>query len=410
MILDFRNNYDAIEKDEIARWAEVGATTILFTVHHPYQFDAGYLDFLNEKIKIIHSYGLNAGIYTGLLGIEKQETIRSYRLERFHQLKINGEIVYYAPHKTKPWGPMFCPNSDYIDFKKHFWIKAIQKLGLDMVYFDLPWFRRGGCYCEHCRTGFNEYLNEIGLTYSGDNLFEYISNDRYTAIYSEFLRFKVKSIHAAIKRTSNELKEIFPHLKTLYNMGSTLSNIDNQYEGSWLCDLNELNSDVMIEYNPYAKMVKTPLHAVTAAVKLAKQSLKGKGDVVFASTISDAPSNSESKFYTPDKLKELYSAIKAGGGIPYVSYATSNINLEHKLSAPVEEYFSMYKEVSTLQVDSRKSKVAVLYSKMSYHYSMRDCVRYSNEAKYYSSQSQYLPYIWNCLGALHRLKCPIYRN
>lgn len=410
MIIDFRNHIDAITPAELSRWRSVGATTILFTVHHPDRFSDESLSRLRDLSELIRSHDLQPGIYTGLLGMEKESTIRAHRLGGLVQRQRDGAPVLYD--RKRRWGVMFCPNSAYFeDYKLPLLGVAVQRLGLGMVFFDLPWYRVGGCYCPTCREEFLRYIEfrGFGAREPGGALEELA--DRYCALYGEFLRFKVDSIHRAMRRATASLKERFPHLSVLYNMGSHLSNLDNQHEGSWLEQGVGIGSDLMVEYNPWARDVKTPVAMVGASVRLARSALSGPGKVVFASTISSSPGDPKSMFYPPDKLMELYGTIRRSGGIPYLSYATSNPNLDHRRPAPIDEYFDMYAQVNRIEADVRTPQVAVVYSRTSYHFAVRSCLQtvrgdQVRKFKTKTSQNQYLLPVWSAILALEGAAVP----
>ena len=86
MIVDFRNAKHLITEDLLKKWRDCGATDILFTLHHPEHFTNGYLNSLRSLVDKIIRHDMNPGFYTGLLGLERDDTINMYQLEKYLQV------------------------------------------------------------------------------------------------------------------------------------------------------------------------------------------------------------------------------------------------------------------------------------------------------------------------------------
>jgi hypothetical protein len=158
MIIDFRNNSHLITGPLLARWKSVGATDILFTLHHPDHFTDVYLRSLLPLVDEIRIHGLRPGFYTGLLGLEKQETITKYGLQNYLQVDSHKSIIRYDN-----WLPGCCPNTDYV---KHYRLpllkKAISILKMETIYFAFPWFLKNACYCDNCINMLTQHFARCG--------------------------------------------------------------------------------------------------------------------------------------------------------------------------------------------------------------------------------------------------------
>ncbi|MFO8015808.1 MAG: hypothetical protein R6U32_01755 [Candidatus Woesearchaeota archaeon] len=372
MIIDYRNSLSKINEESLRFWRAMGAETVLFTLHHPYSYSQ--MDKYKETVDMVNGEGFNAGIYTGLLGLEKESTIsENPELRGWQQRDRNGRAVAYNSSQ----GRVFCPNSGYIEgFRLPLVQEAAHNLELDTVYFDLPWFLSGACFCDDCRDSFG---SDFPSGWDDPNL-------------ADFLRFKNRSIRDAVKNTTGQLKQARQGTRAIYNFGSCLSRIDEIGHGSWITNLSDLESDILIEFNPY--IAKTPLIAVSASTMLAKESLKGNGRAYFASTLRPG-----GRLYSPHTILELYSAVKRSGASPYLSGEI--FDNPDSLPAPLEEYADVFEELKHTKPGNQNAGIGVVYDPLLQYFSEKPGMpRVSNGPRMF--QREYLEPLWNCINDLEQ--------
>ncbi|MCC5841576.1 MAG: beta-galactosidase trimerization domain-containing protein [Opitutales bacterium] len=402
MIVDFRREDEkrnVITEAVLVRWKACGATAAIFTLHHPQHFTPAHLGSMAPKVERIRRAGLLPGIYTGLLGVETLETIASQGLQPHTQRTRHDHTVRYGD-----WLPVFCPNSDYVRaYRLPLLRKAIRALGLDVIYFDLPWFLTGACFCPCCRRGFTAHLRDQGIAVSPETVFAEVA-DKHSAHHAEFLRFKARSIHRCMRQVAGDLTSLRPDLRIYFNMGSALSMIDNVATGAWLTDLSGLDARLLVEFTPFAQDTQTPVEVCGAAVRLA-HACTGKRPAAFQCCLSYATGGGKRRFWRPEQVERLYSTVRRAGGIPYLSYQYSNPESKFRV-APAEAYFGAMARANREMPDKRAPLVALLYSPLSHHFSVRKCLTRLHGAHAREPQTQYLWPLWDALLALERMNIP----
>ncbi len=403
MIIDFRREYenrDVINERVLARWTECGASSAIFTLHHPHHFSDAHIKRMSQKVDLIRRAGLHPGIYTGLLGVETLNTISSFGLRPYTQRDVCDSVVKYGD-----WLPVFCPNSDYIrNYRMPLLLKAILALNLTVIYFDLPWFMPGACFCRRCRRGFATHLQNQGIAVSPETAFAEV-DDKYSALHAEFLRFKAQSIHRCMRHVAGELTTLKPDIQIYFNMGSVLSMIDNVATGAWMTDLPGLDANLLVEFTPYAQDTQTPVEMCGAAVRLAGACTGNRGPAAFQCCLSYATGTGKRRFWRPEQVERVYSSVRRAGGIPYLSYQYSDPESDARV-APSHEYYQAIARANRVVPDKRNPVVAVLYNPLSYHFSVRECLPRINGGHVREPQTQYLWPFWDAILALERLKIP----
>ena len=161
-----------------------GVTRVVFPLHWDVEKN---LKNTCKMVSIAQNQGLETVLYTGPFGTEKLDLFKKYPYMRDWQMKNkDGKPITYDGL------PFFCPNSPYLEeYRGPIIMEILNTCTFDWVFFDLPWFLRGGCYCKYCRS-------------KGD---------------PGEVTFKQRSLRYALSNFVLKLKNKFPHVKLAANIG-----------------------------------------------------------------------------------------------------------------------------------------------------------------------------------------------
>ena len=193
---------------------KAGVTRLVFPLHWNVEEK---LDKVRNFVVLSKNEGFETALYTGPFGTEKPDILRQNPWMRaWQQRSKDGKPLTYRGLL------FFCPNSPYLQEYRGPIIESIlERCPFDWVFFDIPWFLKGGCYCKYCLSERNAGKKS----------------------------FKQKSLRVALANFVLRLKTRFPHLKFAVNTGCNII----MKHLAWNCVTPEVFSgifeEMVTEYN-----------------------------------------------------------------------------------------------------------------------------------------------------------------